>query len=503
MSKAARAVHFVQSLYHVHRATTPFLEDVWPEGAEVGAAGLVCATADRGRAVFLGTQDITALQQSVDLVLQRPTVAGAPLDVAAFERLARALELADVAALPVDTDLDPIVLSVPEQDALDLLQHQAAVRAGLPQRIRYTCTACGLARTVNPARQATAAKSAKSAADQQQAGRLFGTMSTAAELLGAGHPFLATFSLLSAFDESSPQSAGTPDLTCERCDGNEYDAIPITYCPGCREPRDETVLLTCPDCSFDFAARAKNPPFWSSPEVAAGSFWLTSARISLASKVAEFENGMFPGQRAALDNALTKDDRLVAMFRCRFPGQTLRSVAVLITSQALVWTRQSLVSQVSSGRIDWSLVTRLRPTGLGEADKFDCGIEIATDTELPTRLIDFRGVGLSLTGATQAFDLPGVYRLVSRLVTAGSPAAHIEQFIEPVVPPPAPLQLVVPAPTPAVRPPTPAVLHPAVPPLAAPPPLPQQRLPPGWYQDPWRQAMVRWWDGVTWTAHTR
>jgi uncharacterized protein len=26
--------------------------------------------------------------------------------------------------------------------------------------------------------------------------------------------------------------------------------------------------------------------------------------------------------------------------------------------------------------------------------------------------------------------------------------------------------------------------------------------PPGWYEDPWRQATWRWWDGATWTAQT-
>ena len=26
--------------------------------------------------------------------------------------------------------------------------------------------------------------------------------------------------------------------------------------------------------------------------------------------------------------------------------------------------------------------------------------------------------------------------------------------------------------------------------------------PPGWYDDPWRQARLRYWDGTTWSGHT-
>ena len=30
----------------------------------------------------------------------------------------------------------------------------------------------------------------------------------------------------------------------------------------------------------------------------------------------------------------------------------------------------------------------------------------------------------------------------------------------------------------------------------------QAAAPPGWYDDPWRQARVRYWDGTAWTGHT-
>lgn len=34
------------------------------------------------------------------------------------------------------------------------------------------------------------------------------------------------------------------------------------------------------------------------------------------------------------------------------------------------------------------------------------------------------------------------------------------------------------------------------------PALAQAGPPPDWYDDPWRQARLRYWDGTTWTGHT-
>jgi uncharacterized protein DUF2510 len=33
-------------------------------------------------------------------------------------------------------------------------------------------------------------------------------------------------------------------------------------------------------------------------------------------------------------------------------------------------------------------------------------------------------------------------------------------------------------------------------------PAPAQTAPPDWYDDPWRQARLRYWDGTAWTGHT-
>jgi hypothetical protein len=33
-------------------------------------------------------------------------------------------------------------------------------------------------------------------------------------------------------------------------------------------------------------------------------------------------------------------------------------------------------------------------------------------------------------------------------------------------------------------------------------PAAAQTAPPGWYDDPWRQARLRYWDGTAWSGHT-
>ena len=113
------------------------------------SGGVVLLSADQGRAVFLATADLAGLEEMIDAIGARPTVAGETQALAGLQRLAAALELAQ-------EDNAPTVLSDAEEASLELLSSQAGIRARVPLRIRQTCLECGHEQIINPARQARA-----------------------------------------------------------------------------------------------------------------------------------------------------------------------------------------------------------------------------------------------------------------------------------------------------------------------------------------------------------
>jgi hypothetical protein len=509
------------------------------------SVGMVYATPARDGAVFLTAADIAALQESIAVFRLRPTVAGPPLGAAAFDPLSASLNRADQAdAQPQRT----VVLTSEEQRHLELLMAQAAVRASLPLRIRRSCTACGSQRIVNPARP----KPRKAGSDQ------VGSIVSSVQLLSEGHPILAGLTFLA--NATGDRGAAEDAPVCERCEGVDFSDVPVTFCPGCHELRAEAILLTCPDCAHDFtgAGESTSAGIWTSPRSAADAFALAHNVAVLREESPKFENGLYPDQLTRLTEALGASDELICMCRCGLPTEIGRYVALLITSDQLVWSRQSMLSGATGGAVAWREIADIRDLPGTPNTR---GVEIVGVDGNVLKFNDFRGAGVTFGAHAVAFTPDGIRERATLLAAPHRPAGSAGVATRPAplaqpTPPPAPVAAPPPVPVaappvpvgtvfaaepptafmaaaPTAPPPSPGPPPPAVPPAppptpAAPPaqPPPQQPLaappqppavapqqphpqavtaspaaPAGWYADPWRIARLRWWDGARWSGH--
>jgi hypothetical protein len=437
------------------------------ERAVTAATGVVLLNAVQDRAVFLTGADLATVRETLDVIVAQPTVAGGPLDAIGLERLARAVELAE-------EDNAPTVLSEVEEAGLELIKDQAAIRTNLPLRIRRTCRECGHEQIVNPARQARTGPPPSNGSNPG-----IDTVATSMDLLTEGHPFLATLALFSGESTAGGTPATSETPVCGRCDGENFRSDVVTICPGCRAFRAESVLLTCPECAFDFSSRRADDEFWVPPQKAIADAALARNVALLQEKAAGFENGLWDGQLQTLLAALRPDEQLFGICRCGLPNQVGRYVALLLTSQQLVWTRQSPMSKVAGGSVAWSDVLAVH-AHYGGGSTTDRGVLIEIRNSPPLVFKDFRGSGVSLTAEPASFTVDAVHTIINQLSQPHRPAAAAS-----VIHQPQQFSATVPA--------TPALSTPQ--PVATPPPGP------AWYPDPWRTARLRWWNGTQWTPY--
>jgi hypothetical protein len=369
--------------------------------------GAVFKTAAEDRAVFLTSEDLGFVREMLDLIEARPTAAGSTLDTESLARLSRAVDLGDEESVFASA----IVLSAGEQSCLELVRDQILVRGQLPPRIRRTCTTCGNERIINPERRPTVSDRAPSEATGQ-------SLITSAQLFVEGHPFLGTLSLLSALDGAKTPEAGQ-DPVCTRCEGDEFETVAVTFCPNCRAVRDESVLIRCPECDFDFRGRLSDEaPLWGPvPEAMAQVNALRNVAV-LERRAGEFENGLWPGQRKALAEALaeapTPDEQLLGMCRCGRRDEFGRYVALLLTTARLVWAWETAVSGADSGELRWRDVRAITEHG-DKSNQYLRGISFTRATGDPVVFIDFRGRGVSFRNPPLRFTVDDLLPLARDL----------------------------------------------------------------------------------------
>ena len=415
-------------------------------------------SAGRDRAAFLRAEEVAAYRELAALVLRRPTVAGPPLDVAALARLAESL-----------LSEEDIRLSAAEADCLDMLRNQAAVRSGLPLRIRPTCAACGLAseKLVNPARPAKSAG---------KPGEVAETIIDSVGLIAA-NPVLAVIRFVGGMGQIRADALA--DLpVCARCDGIEFDSPAVTFCPHCHAMREESVLLACPDCDRDFPMVRDVRSPWTDEGEALAAARLATHTERLETAAGQVENSLYGGQKEYLAAALSAEHDPICLVRCGRPADTMRGVALLLTTGGLVWAYEMMTSKTVGGHLAWSQLMAVHESGPRGQQTLAFLVRDAP----PLVFNRFKGVGVQMGERACDFTASGLQRLVCDLS-----GVEYEPWREPVQPGPPPV-------LPPLSPPAPRVLP------QAPPVLPRPRTP-GWYPDPWRQARMRWWDGGRWTEH--
>jgi hypothetical protein len=316
-----------------------------------------------------------------------------------------------------------------------------------------------------------------------------------------GHPVLAAINLLLSVDtgDEAPQVAQQPQ--CGVCEGGDFAVAVVTFCPKCRAVRDESVLYFCTECGFDFVARSVVSEFWVSFAKATADALLAHNVALVRANAASFENSLRASQQKAMLDALRSDEKLIAMCRCGLPGQVGRYVALLLTTQQLIWNRQSAVSELTGSNVPWQEVLAIRAHNPAKTSS-ERGIQIELRDRPPLVLTDFRGTGIALNGSQVSFTVEGLFGTMHDL---WSP--HREVNAAPAAPPPAALSVgrhaqLEPTPAPVGEPrPVGWVAAPRSGQVPPPPPIARPPMKAGWYPDPARTARLRWWTGTQWTGH--
>ena len=185
---------------------------------------------------------------------------------------------------------------------------------------------------------------------------------------------------------------------------------PVTLEPG----RRHTVRWTDPqaaDACRTIRVTAVDPDGdWVAVDVEAkGNRWLFGKRID------ELEGIVYSSQKKELLGHLTESESLLGMCRCSRPDDATRGVVLVITSEQLVWVRETLWSSTSGMSLRWSDVTAVTEVA-GNPKR----LTIHTGDGVVGQFTGLMGKGVTLGTEPLDFSFDGIRERLSGLARASA-----------------------------------------------------------------------------------
>ena len=136
--------------------------------------------------------------------------------------------------------------------AVEFLTQQARIREKVAVRTLQVCTTCRLTKVINP-------DYTKLKAKRHRLNILSGSIGAFVSPGG-----ISPFVLIGRLAQLNQLDL---EFICPRCQGLHAESSLITFCPQCGEQRNESVLRTCPKCTFEFRALGSTKDLWEDPIV--------------------------------------------------------------------------------------------------------------------------------------------------------------------------------------------------------------------------------------------
>jgi hypothetical protein len=323
----------------------------WKDGVVVAdfLPGIVYVTPDAEYGIFLAPQDSAVLVSIIEEVENEPTIAGPELDPTVLRELRRVLGTAKGS---VREDESPIALPRELATYLELILVHAAVKAQLAPKLRFKCRDCLTEFTEDPGHLARRQAEAEARERTAVANDIFRIRSQ----VNAHSRFGTTLATYVAMTRPRQEEA----LMCSNCHSRRFDWWLFTFCPGCGAHRTETVLLRCPDCSYDYRELLKEPVFRPNAEVI-DDFRIYWKQVAIINTVPLLWAWTGPGQIGDLMAEISPREKLLGVCKYSAVNGLKRHVIVLFTSEKVIWTVRRMGVWSDRNSRAWDQIQEISP----------------------------------------------------------------------------------------------------------------------------------------------